>query len=467
MNKTRQSVTGKFGFVLCTGLLGALTGCTTYVDQPRSHGGLYHYQEPPRPREVYVPPPAVQVEASFGSVGVVIRTESDFYEPLASQGEWVVIGSYGRCWRPGRVEAGWRPYCNGNWQRTDAGWYWASDEPWAWATYHYGRWDFTEQYGWYWVPQTQWAPAWVSWHEGGGYVGWAPLHPSARIAVGGSVSLNVALIAPRAFVFVEPRRFLQPVRPTTVVINNTTIINKTVNITNIKVVNNTVINEGPRTQVIEQASKQKLQAVPVRELRRKQEAEVVARQRIATPAREKKEGNVQTPVRSEAEPRETKAPLDAQRRAKEPEATAEEQPQKNARELENKTQVEPQRRANEAAAKVQEEARSKAKESERTAQQRGKELEKKTQQQSQKNPRELENKTQVESQGPANAAAKVQEETRGKAKASERTAQREIQRRKELEKKAQAEAERKAQKNKGKGKPSPPEDPPVAPPASP
>ena len=128
---------------------------------------------------------------------------------------------------------------------------------------------------------------------------------------GGSVALNVAVIAPRAFVFVEPRRFLEPVRPTTVV-NNTTIINKTANITNIKVVNNTVINEGPRTQVIEQASGRTLQPLPVHELRRKQEAGVVARQRIATPA------------------------------------------------AENKTQVESLRRANEAAAKGQEETRSKA-----------------------------------------------------------------------------------------------------------
>jgi hypothetical protein len=84
-------------------------------------------------------------------------------------------------------------------------------------------------------------------------------------------------------VFVEPRHFLEPVRPATVVVNNTTIINNTVNITNVKVVNNTVINEGPRTTIIEQASGEKVQSVPVHELRRKQEAQVVARQRIAAP----------------------------------------------------------------------------------------------------------------------------------------------------------------------------------------
>ena len=116
----------------------------------------------------------------------------------------------------------------------------------------------------------------------------------------------MGVIAPRAYVFVEERRFLEPVRPTTVVVNNTTIINKTVNITNIKVVNNTVINEGPRTTVIEQVSGQKVQAVPVRELRRKQEAEVVARQRVTTPAIEK---TIQPPVRTPAAPVETKAVL--------------------------------------------------------------------------------------------------------------------------------------------------------------
>jgi len=298
MNKTRRWAIGKIGFPFCTALLGALAGCTTDV-------------EPPRPRAVYMQPPpvygqpaSVLVEGSVGSIGVVIRTENDFYEPLRPYGRWELVGSYGRCWIPGRVDRDWRPYCNGNWERTDAGWYWASDEPWAWATYHYGRWDLSAQFGWYWVPQTQWAPAWVSWHEGGGYVGWAPLQPSVRISAGGSVAVNVARITPRAFVFVEPRRFLQPVRPATVVVNNTTIINQTVNITNLKVVNQTVINEGPSTRIIEQASGRKIQTVPVRELRRKQEAVVVANQRI-TPATT--ETTVQAPVRSEGQPRAMKA----------------------------------------------------------------------------------------------------------------------------------------------------------------
>ena len=284
MNRSKRLI-NQCGFVLCSALLGALSGCIGYVEQSR-------------PRAEYAPPPPVYAPAPSVEVSFAIRTEADFYEPLTSYGRWEIVGNHGRCWIPGRVEADWRPYSNGHWQRTEAGWYWASEEPWAWATYHYGRWDLSADIGWYWVPQTQWAPAWVSWHSGGGHIGWAPLQPSVRIAAGGVVAVNVDLIAPRAFIFVEERRFLEPIRPTTVVVNNTTIINNTVNITNIKVVNNTVINEGPRTTVIEQVTAQKVQAVPVRELRHKEETEVVARQRTVPSA---KENHVQPPVHSKTE----------------------------------------------------------------------------------------------------------------------------------------------------------------------
>ena len=90
-------------------------------------------------------------------------TFETFYGPLSAHGVWVYVPGYGRVWRP---------YVN---DLRDPFLY---DEPWAWATYHYGRWDFTDEHGWYWVPQIQWAPAWVSWHEGGGYVGWAPMGPA-------------------------------------------------------------------------------------------------------------------------------------------------------------------------------------------------------------------------------------------------------------------------------------------------
>jgi hypothetical protein len=195
------------------------------------------------------------------------------------------------------VEVGWRPYSNGYWQRTDAGWYWASDEPWGWATYHYGRWDFHPEFGWIWVPHTQWAPAWVCWREGGGYVGWAPLRPSLSIGVSiGSVDYEPTFAA-RAFVFVEHRRMLEPVRPKTVIVNNTKIINNTVNITKVNVVNQTVINEGPHTEVIERASGRKVRSVPVHEFRRKEEATVVSHERNIPTATARK---AQSPLRAES-----------------------------------------------------------------------------------------------------------------------------------------------------------------------
>ena len=66
------------------------------------------------------------------SAGVSIHSPAEFYEPLAAHGTWVNVDSYGRCWRPAGVAAGWRPYCNGYWEWTDCGSYWVSDEPWAW-----------------------------------------------------------------------------------------------------------------------------------------------------------------------------------------------------------------------------------------------------------------------------------------------------------------------------------------------
>src|SRR5262249_12000084 len=201
------------------------------------------------------------------------------------------------------VQGGWAPYGNGCWPPTDWGGYWVSDEPWGWATYHYGRWDWHARFGWIWVPQTQWAPAWVCWREGGGYVGWAPLRPSVSIGVSlGAVDYEPAF-ASHAFVFVERRRMLEPLRPRTVGVNNTQVINKTVNITKVNVVTKTVINEGPRVDVIERESRRKVQTIPAREFRHREEATAIARERNIPTTIERR---AQRPVPSE--PRVVPAP---------------------------------------------------------------------------------------------------------------------------------------------------------------
>jgi hypothetical protein len=275
-----------------------LAGCTTYVQRPVTRT-VYVSQPPPPPAppvvvHVPAPPPVVHtlpsppqpVIVAQEPALVVIHTEADFYEPLSPYGEWVTVASYGRVWRPARIETAWSPYSNGHRERTDAGWYWESDEPWAWATYHYGRWDWTPHHGWVWVPNTQWAPAWVYWREGGGFIGWAPLPPSARFA-NDVIVLHEPAIAPRGLVFVEERRILEPVRPHTVIVNNTVIVNKTVNVTKVKVVNRTVINEGPRVEAVERASGRKLQPVAARELRRRTESREVARRQERFPNSER------------------------------------------------------------------------------------------------------------------------------------------------------------------------------------
>ncbi|HEY8210737.1 MAG TPA: DUF6600 domain-containing protein [Myxococcaceae bacterium] len=105
----------------------------------------------------------------------------DLQMQLAPYGQWVAAPSYGSCWRPDPSIVGYdfQPYLsNGNWEWTDAGWQFESNLPFAWATFHYGRWLNDAQMGWCWAPGTEWAPSWVSWRYGAGYVGWAPLPPA-------------------------------------------------------------------------------------------------------------------------------------------------------------------------------------------------------------------------------------------------------------------------------------------------
>ncbi len=90
------------------------------------------------------------------NVDIQIGAPSDFYQPLESSGTWVDVPQYGRCWQPRGVEADWQPYTVGHWEWTDAGWYWASDESWGWACYHYGSWNQRDaRYGWCWIPGTE------------------------------------------------------------------------------------------------------------------------------------------------------------------------------------------------------------------------------------------------------------------------------------------------------------------------
>ena len=217
----------------------------------------------------------LEVSASFR-----VQAVADFYTPLETHGAWIEVGSYGRCWRPARIAVGWRPYCYGQWVWTDCGWYWQSDEPWAWACYHYGYWVIDPAYGWVWVPGIEWGPAWVTWRYGGGYIGWSPWVPAHVV---------VTLGAPH-FVFVSTSRFREPMQPSRVIVNNTTIINNTTVINNIRretrsiqggTSQKVVVNDGPGVEVVQKGSGKEIKKVSIQE----------AANRTAVPAELKTKGN--------------------------------------------------------------------------------------------------------------------------------------------------------------------------------
>jgi hypothetical protein len=199
-------------------------------------------------------------------VSVSVGQVNDFYAPLSRHGYWVEMPSYGRCWYPAYVEHDWRPYTEGYWLWTDGGWYWVSEEPWAWATYHYGRWVLDSYYGWVWVPDTVWGPAWVGWRGGGEYIGWAPLPPRCGFGPDGWLITGGVVIAPQWFVFVQYGHFCEPIHRRHVIIDEA-IVNRTANITSIRRVDHTTINHGPDLDAVQRHIGHKLEARPVGEIR--------------------------------------------------------------------------------------------------------------------------------------------------------------------------------------------------------
>ncbi|MBI5020602.1 MAG: hypothetical protein HZB59_04135 [Ignavibacteriales bacterium] len=118
-----------------------------------------------------------------------------FYNPLARYGEWIE-SDWGYAWRPMHMRHSWRPYIEGRWIWTDYGWYWVSHEPFGWATYHYGRWNYDDYYGWIWVPDNEWGPAWVDWRYDDDYIGWAPLPPIATFSISVGITFSRHWVTP-------------------------------------------------------------------------------------------------------------------------------------------------------------------------------------------------------------------------------------------------------------------------------
>jgi hypothetical protein len=200
-------------------------------------------------RPAVIGPAAPPKPASAAAGQVVVADVSVFYEPLAPFGRWFQHATYGYCWIPNGIVAGWRPYTHGYWDYTDDGWAWVSYDTWGWGPYHYGRWQFDPGYGWVWIPGTVWGPAWVAWRRGPGYIGWAPLPYEARWEGGvGLVDFDYdRYIEPQWYCFVGESHFGDRYveRAIEVPARNVTIIRSTTYITkNYTVVNNRVVNRG-------------------------------------------------------------------------------------------------------------------------------------------------------------------------------------------------------------------------------
>jgi len=163
-----------------------------YGPQQYDHGSP-HYDYGSYGSQPYGPPP--------GEPAGVGPSMDDFHSGLDRYGRWVDTPEYGWVWQPTDVSSRWQPYWDGHWVWTTFGWTWVTDEPWGWATYHYGRWAPLAGAGWVWLPGRVWGPAWVAWRWGGGYAGWCPLGPR-----------GVVVVQPRSWVFVQSVNFLTPVR---------------------------------------------------------------------------------------------------------------------------------------------------------------------------------------------------------------------------------------------------------------
>ena len=180
--------------------------------------------------------------AVFGPTTVV--SVSVFYDNLAPYGRWVDTAPYGWCWAPDMVPVVWRPYSDGYWVYTDFGWAWVSEEPWGWATYHYGRWFEDPVYGWMWMPGTEWAPAWVAWRENPDWVGWAPLPPTATWSAWSGLRFESVSVPAQRWSFVERRYMTESGLRLAPVSRNVTLLSRTRDATRFAVRSGRPVDEG-------------------------------------------------------------------------------------------------------------------------------------------------------------------------------------------------------------------------------
>jgi hypothetical protein len=74
------------------------------------------------------------------------------FTALDASGTWECTSQYGIVWIPTGLPPDWAPYRDGHWRWIAPwGWTWIDDQPWGFATAHYGRWTIVDGH-WGWVP---------------------------------------------------------------------------------------------------------------------------------------------------------------------------------------------------------------------------------------------------------------------------------------------------------------------------
>ena len=238
MKKNLLLISVVFGLILAA-------GCIYYVPYPEAG-------YPPSEDEGYY-------EEDYRDYSSRIDT-SYFYNHLAPYGAWVDYSPFGYVWIPYGTRYGWRPYTHGRWLWSSHGWTWISSYEWGWAPFHYGRWSWDASLGWFWVPDYIWGPAWVSWRNGGAYIGWAPLPPDVEFVFGEGIRTLPYPIPDMFWVFVDGRYFLHTgihsyVLP---VERNYTIVRTTITKTNIMDRDRVIMNQGIDVETVSQLTKTKV-----------------------------------------------------------------------------------------------------------------------------------------------------------------------------------------------------------------
>ncbi len=235
--------------------------------------------------------PYIQTSASFGI----------FHSSLSRYGEWIE-SDFGYAWRPMHVVHNWRPYLHGRWVWTDYGWYWVSNEPFGWATFHYGRWNYDDYYGWIWIPDYDWGPAWVEWCYNDDYIGWAPLPTYATFNISFGITFSNHWVTPYHYWNFIPCRYFTTTRivdHVQPVDRNRRIYGETRGVEHIRYEGNRVINRGIDVNTVEQRTNTRIRRVEVVNRERGESERFVregGRERIETyrPQIEKRAGEEQS-----------------------------------------------------------------------------------------------------------------------------------------------------------------------------